>query len=213
MKYLSYQLVSWKLAITDTKYIMFFGTALAYCLGGLYITPVYFNYIQNRVSISINDPILNFLPSLDVSFFIFNLMNVCALFTLFWLLMHPKYFAISIMTWAFVYTFRYIAMFLLNLDTPVGYVKLSDPMLDGIVYEGQVISKDLFFSGHTSYMFMMFLVVKNSILKRVNLIGTACVGFLLLVQHNHYFIDIIAAPFFTWLSFTIASTLYDRQVK
>ncbi len=212
MKYLSLQWVNWKLAVNDFRYLLFFSFATAYCLCGLYITPFYFSFIQQREAIALYDPILNFLPSADVSFFIFNIMNICAFFTLVWLFTHPRFLAIAVMTWAVVFTLRYIAMFVLTLDTPIGYIKLSDPLLDGMVYDGQVISKDLFFSGHTSYMFMMFLIVQNPILKRVNLIGTLMVGALLLIQHNHYVVDVLAAPFFTWVAFTIASWLYNKQV-
>ncbi len=194
------------------RYILFFAFAAAYCICGLFITPIYFSYIQQKPGIMINDPVLDFLPSLDVSFFIFNIMNICAFFSLVWLLTRPKYLAIAVMTWAFVYTFRYSAMYFLTLETPVGFVKLNDPLLDGMVYNGMVISKDLFFSGHTSYMFMTFLVVQHPILKRLSLVSTILVGFLLLVQHNHYTIDVLAAPLFTWLAFECATRLYAKQV-
>jgi len=212
MKYFSLQLINWKTAISDFRYISFFLIASAYCLCGLYITPLYFGYIQEREAIALYDPILNALPAIDVSFFIFNIMNICALFTILWLLTHPRHLAIAVMTWAIVFTLRYIAMFVFTFDTPIGYIQLRDPLLDAMIYDDKVISKDLFFSGHTSYMFLMFLVVQNPILKRVNVMGMLLVGFLLLLQHNHYVVDVVAAPFFTWIAFQSSKWLYKKQV-
>jgi len=52
-------------------------------------------------------------------------------------------------------------------------------------------------------MFVLFLAVKNKILKVIFLITTILVGLAVLVQHVHYTVDVVAAPFFSFASYKI----------
>jgi len=68
-------------------------------------------------------------------------------------------------------------------------------------YGGKFLTKDLFFSGHTSIQFLSFLCLQKKSDKVLALISTILVASLVLVQHVHYTIDVLAAPLFTWLSY------------
>jgi hypothetical protein len=52
-------------------------------------------------------------------------------------------------------------------------------------------------------MFLIYLCLQNKADKRLALAGAAIVGFLLLVQHVHYTMDVLTAPLFTWLVYRL----------
>jgi membrane-associated phospholipid phosphatase len=66
------------------------------------------------------------------------------------------------------------------------------------------VTKDLFFSGHTSTVFLLFLCLPGKIDKKLALIVTMIVGSLLLVQHVHYTLDVLGALLFAWIAFWTA---------
>jgi hypothetical protein len=80
---------------------------------------------------------------------------------------------------------------------------LNDPFVDFVGYGKNIITKDLFFSGHTSTLFLLFLIARKRALKIFFLAITLAVAMFLLKQHVHYTIDVLAAPVFAWISYRI----------
>lgn len=74
-------------------------------------------------------------------------------------------------------------------------------LLTSIFYggTGKFITKDLFFSGHTSIQFLIFLCFRNKIDKIVALAASVAVACLVLIQHVHYTVDVLAAFVFTYI--------------
>ncbi len=92
---------------------------------------------------------------------------------------------------------RMLSINLVPLDPPVGLIPLIDP-LSNAFYGKTYITKDLFYSGHTSTIFLMFLCLRRRWDRLFALVGTLIVGRLLLVQHVHYTIDVLGAFVFTY---------------
>lgn len=65
----------------------------------------------------------------------------------------------------------------------------------------------MFFSGHTSTLVLLSLALEKNREKVLTMTGAVIVGILLLVQHVHYTLDVIAAPFFTWAGFFLGQKL------
>ena len=103
-----------------------------------------------------------------------------------------------------------LAIYLVPLDTPKDLVLLTDHVNDGLFYSNTVITKDLFFSGHTTTVFILYLAVRNLLLKFLLLILTISIAFMLLIQHIHYSVDIAGALFFTWASYYSVVTLEKK---
>ena len=80
--------------------------------------------------------------------------------------------------------------------------KIGSFLLNGQQYP---ITKDLFFSGHTSTLFLMFLITQHKKVKATLLTISIIVPILLLVQHVHYTIDILAAPVFAYAIFSFVN--------
>ena len=104
-------------------------------------------------------------------------------------------------TWAFIFLsiFRVLTILLVPLDPPGGLITLVDP-LSNFFYGAKFVTKDLFFSGHTSTVFLLFLTIPGKTDKKLALIATFIVGLLLLVQHVHYTLDVLV-----WIPFWVDS--------
>ena len=93
------------------------------------------------------------------------------------------------------------------LNAPKGFIELVDPVVSNIFYRHTLISKDLFFSGHTSTAFLMFLCLTKKFDKIFAFIATLIIASLLLIQHVHYSVDIFAAPVFAFISYLISKKI------
>jgi hypothetical protein len=97
-------------------------------------------------------------------------------------------------------------MYVVPLDPPVGTIDLQDPLVF-VVGTGTKITKDLFFSGHTSTLFMIFLVMEKKWMKNVYLVNTILVGVFVILQKVHYSVDVMVAPFISYGVYRIVGFL------
>ena len=103
---------------------------------------------------------------------------------------------------------RFTTIQLFPLNPPDGLIPLKDP-LTNFFYGGtdRFIRKDLFYSGHTSSQFLIFLTLTKKWDKRAALLSSLLIGTFVLVQHIHYTIDVLAAYIITYLIFRIAKKI------
>jgi membrane-associated phospholipid phosphatase len=94
---------------------------------------------------------------------------------------------------------RIITLYLFTLETPEGIIPLVDPFLEKVAYGGNAAyTKDLFFSGHTSTLFIISLAEKRLGLRIALILSTILIGILLVWQRVHYTIDVIGALLVTF---------------
>jgi hypothetical protein len=79
------------------------------------------------------------------------------------------------------------------LDPPIGYIPLRDPLLECFTEGGAVVSKDLFFSGHTASLAVTALMFRGQRFGKLLWAATFSVGLLVLVHHVHYTVDVLVA--------------------
>ncbi|MNT60082.1 hypothetical protein D3C72_1976390 [compost metagenome] len=110
--------------------------------------------------------------------------------------------------WSFIFLCiaRIITISLVPLDPPTDIVHLSDPC-SIFFYHANVITKDLFFSGHTATVFLVALCLERKRDKMIAYVASGIIAVLLLIQHVHYTIDIIAAPFFMWICWYLGKAM------
>jgi hypothetical protein len=99
-----------------------------------------------------------------------------------------------------------ISIWLVTLNPPEHLIALIDP-ISNTFYGKHFITKDLFYSGHTSSLFVIFLCLQKKTDRIFVLLCTIGVGSLLLVQHVHYTIDVLLAPPLTFLCYYIAKKI------
>ena len=166
----------------------------------LLILPSFFSVIEARQGIVLNDFLLHFIPSMDFSVLIFILVWSTFLLVLTRCIQQPAIFLMILYFLIFITLSRILTISIIPLDPPTGLIILKDP-LTSLSYGGSgvFITKDLFFSGHTSNLFMFYLCLQKKRDKQFALFTSLLVGSLVLVQHVHYSIDVIGAIVFTYL--------------
>ena len=100
---------------------------------------------------------------------------------------------------------------LISLNPPAGLIPMADPITNQF-YGAHYITHDLFFSGHTTTVFLIFLCLKNKTDRLYTLIASVILGFLLLIQHVHYTVDVLAAPVLTYAVFRL-TLLFTKNEK
>ncbi|MDB5243002.1 MAG: hypothetical protein JWP57_3627 [Spirosoma sp.] len=169
--------------------------------------PGFFQSIERHTGPVLNDLVLDQLPPQDVSLYIFATIWASALLIIIRARRGPAVFMLFTYGYILVSLSRMLTINLFPLNPPVGLIPLIDPISNAF-YGKTYITKDLFYSGHTSSIFLIFLSLRRRWDRFFTLIGTLLVGFLLLMQHVHYTIDVLGAFVFTyplyWLGKRIA---------
>ncbi|NQV76513.1 MAG: phosphatase PAP2 family protein [Bacteroidetes bacterium] len=163
--------------------------------------PYFFQAIEKRNGISFNDYLLSWLPAYDLSIYIFTVIWSMTLFTLSRFKQDPNIFLTFLWGFILINLSRFVSIGLIPLNAPADLIPIHDPISNHF-YGPKFITKDLFFSGHTAAMFLMFLCLKKRTDKILALLATIIIGISVLIQHVHYTIDVIMAPvitYFLWI--------------
>lgn len=199
----------WKVALQELLFMKRAVTGLLAILLLLAIFPHFFQIIEKRHGIVLNDPLLRWIPPVNVSVPIFILLWGLFLLFFYRVARNPQLILLFAYSYVVLCLMRIITISLVPLNPPPGLIPLADP-ISNVCYGHKFITKDLFFSGHTSTMFLLYLCLEKSRDKLIGLIVTLLIGTLVLVQHVHYTCDVIAAPFFTYWCFVIGRRLALR---
>lgn len=187
----------WSAAWHSPKFRLRLFTVWFFVILTISAFPFFFQAIEKREGYPLNDWLLNILPAHDVSIPIFLIVWSMSLLTLYRCIQTPELMIRFLWCYVLVSLSRFITISLVPLDPPAGLIGLADP-LSNFFYGAKFVTKDLFFSGHTSTIFLMALCLPNKTDKVLGICATIGVGFLVLVQHVHYTMDVLAAPVVTW---------------
>jgi hypothetical protein len=164
----------------------------------LMILPSFFAMIEERNGVVLNDWLLNHIGPRDFSLPIFIIIWSTTLLFFIRSYNNPVIFLQAIYCVVFLTIIRIATIWLTPLNPPVTLIAIKDP-LTSLTYGGKdiFITKDLFFSGHTSNMMILALCFEKKMDKLIGFIAAFSVGTMVLFQHAHYSIDVIAAIFIT----------------
>lgn len=159
----------------------------------LAVLPFFFSFIEKRKGVQVNDWVLAQIPAHNVSVLIFAIIWGMGALAFYRAASKPSMYVTYIWAYSFTVLLRIITISFIKLDPPAGLIQLTDP-LTGIFYGHANITKDLFFSGHTATLYLIYLTLEKKSDKIISLLAVISVAILLLVQHVHYSFDIIMAP-------------------
>jgi hypothetical protein len=167
----------------------------------------FFAFIQARQGTPLNDPILNEITPYDMSVYIFVLIYLGLIIGLIYLIPFPMILLRVLQAYVMLVFIRVCTIFMFPFEPSASIIPLKDPLIDEFFYADNVITKDLFFSGHVATLFLLVLAVPNPVMKYLYIVVTLAVAILILIQHVHYSIDIIAAPVFAWICYRLTKML------
>ncbi len=200
---------AWKPALQNKDYRARLLTGLVLVVITLSFYPLFFDAIEQRDGIVLNDFFLQKIPSKNVSIPVFSIIWGMGALCIYRISRSPYIALMGAWSFLFLIVSRLISISLFHLDAPPNLIPLVDPIANTF-YGGKFITKDLFYSGHTATQFLMFLCLQHKVDKVLAFFSTIAIGVLVLVQHIHYTIDVVTAPLFAWCCFAGAKWLLKK---
>ena len=167
---------------------------------------------EKRQGTRLNDFVLNMLPPTDFSMPIFLITYSTVLVVLIELLFAPQKLIKGLQMFALLSFLRTISVFLVPLEPPADLIFLDDPFANVLLHQPDLkVVKDLFFSGHTATVALMFFLAQNRFAKIYCGIALIVSPTLILWQHVHYTIDIIAAIPAAYFCYRLVNWLHTQR--
>lgn len=204
-KFINHYKSEWPSCWKDSKFRINLGACLLVTSIFPCKSDMYMAWVQRRDGYILDDIFLDLIPPMDVSNFIFSILYTFSILTLCRLSVKPKLMLWLVWSFNIETALRFLCIYLVPLNPPPNLIEMPDRVAEFLVYgANNVVTKDLFFSGHTSTMVLASFFLPSPTERMFSIIFTFILGILLLVQHIHYTIDILAAPIFTLLSIYVA---------
>ncbi len=168
------------------------------------------DFMETQPGARIDDPILALLPPTDMTWPLTFLIYSNLILLLWGNRNHPKELLMAMQTYSLMIFARTVTLYTFPLEAPEGIIPLADPLVQWKSEYSIVHTKDLFFSGHTATVFLCFLTTVSRWMRVWFLIATVLVGFFVLLQHVHYTIDVLAAPFVSYLCYRMVGVTNEK---
>ena len=178
-------------------------------VGVLAVMARFLSWVERRPGVVLADPVLAHLPARDMTWLTFGLVYVGLVTTVALLLPYPRRLVQGAQAYALMVLFRMVVMAVTPLEAPPGTIPLRDPLVQ-ILGTGEVLTRDLFFSGHTATLALLTLLAPGRASRRFFVVCTALVAICVLWQHVHYTVDVLVAPFFAIASRELVVALHVR---
>ena len=169
----------------------------------------FLQFIEGREGVSLPDPILNLFNPIDLTWLTFGIIYASLIIAIINFVKEPDKLLLAIQCYSLMVVFRLIAMYLTPFSAPEKLLLLDDPFVQ-FFGSGQILTKDLFFSGHTATLFLLFLIADKKSLKIIFLSCTLVVAAAVILQHVHYTVDVFAAPFIVYTSYRIVIIINEN---
>ncbi len=199
----------WRASVRSPRYLCEAALTLLLFVLSLRICTELMHYAQARPGAPLADPLLGAVGPIDLTWPIFVVLWSSIIAGLWYMAEDPVRLLMGLQAAALLILFRTIALYLVPLEPLPTIIPLADPVT---IYlgTGTLVTKDLFFSGHTSVMFLLFLTANYSRLKWFLLAGTIFVGAGVVLQHVHYSGDVFVAPFIAYASWRLVLMAHKR---
>ncbi|RYZ20359.1 MAG: hypothetical protein EOO16_16925 [Chitinophagaceae bacterium] len=199
----------WQAAWQDRPFRRRLLLALGGTLAVLAVLPFFFQAIEARGGRRITDPVLELLGPADVSIPIFACIWGIVIIGVRRAVKSPDFLYRFLTSYILLTLLRMTTIWVTRFDPPHGLIPLVDPIANRF-YGETFITRDLFFSGHTATLFLFAFNFRQRWERLLAFAAGTAVGVLVLVQHVHYAVDVLAAPMLTYLCYFAAKkTLFN----
>ena len=176
---------TWEDFLSVKKRLMLFSALVVTGTSFVAMFSKFMIWNEKRAGTVFDDPILQWMDPVNLSRITMPLTLIPIFAGLVFIFSKPKTTVYFFFAAVFICTLRALTMLLVPLEN--------------LFYGGQVLQKDLFFSGHTANIVLIGLLTDDLRMRKL-LFSIACiVGFLLMWQRVHYSFDVFAAPFFAYI--------------
>lgn len=198
----------WKVLLSDHTYKVSLYVGILLLTLGYFISHVASFYKDSQAYISVGDLLLDNIPTINLEFiFTWGMVGLTLLIFLYPLLFRPELVPFTIKCYAVLLYIRTFSILLINVGPPHGFF-YDSYKLGQNVFDDMAFRNDLFFSGHTAFPFLAFLIFKDSWIRWVFLAGSIIEGITVLLMHIHYSIDVVAAFFVSFGAYSICKKIF-----
>lgn len=189
----------------------FFVSILGF-LVALVVLRIFLDYIETRNGITLSDPLTSFFSPVDFKWITPSFVYSGLLLGLISLSLYPYTLLLAVRSLVVMILLRITCLFLLPLNPPPGAIPLVDPLIQ---WPGThaVFTHDLFFSGYVGALALLAFTAQWKDLRFIFSSAAIVVSILLLLQHTHYTIDVVAAPCFAYVAYAIAKWITVVEVS
>lgn len=168
-------------------------------------------YVEMRKGFQFTDPLLPHLPTFNLSVSLFVVIYSSLIISIVSWLHTPYKLMIMFQAYALMVLVRMVTLYVLPLEAPAGMIILQDPFTQ---YFGtsSTIDNNLFFSGHTATIFILFLGVGKK-LKFPFFLATLFIATGVLLQKTHYTVDVLIAPCISFICYYLTHEFFKVRYK
>jgi hypothetical protein len=142
------------------------------------------------------DPVIPHFAPADLSWLTFAILYGTLAPGLWRLLARPWWLVRALAGYLCLTAFRVVTLWSFTLEPPATIIPLEDPLTQFFYPGATPFLKDLFFSGHTATLALLACALPTGPLRIWTMAATVAIGSLVIAQHVHWTVDVLAAPFF-----------------
>lgn len=202
--------MSWKTFFQIKRNIIEFTATIVVLIGLMLSFSQFLQFIELRDGVTLPDPFIKTFNPIDLTWLTFTLIYLSIIIYIVSIRREPNKIMHTLQVYGLMVIFRVISMFLTPFNAPETLILLDDPFVQ-LFGKGNILTKDLFFSGHTATLFLLFLLTENNNLRFIFLFSTIAVGTAVLLQHVHYSIDVFIAPFIAYGAYRIVNIIHKKN--
>ncbi len=179
---------------------------------GIVVTKDFLAFNETRIGYHIFDPVISSFRPIKLSPYIFYLTYGSVFIGLLYCMTSPEGVIKTNFAILSLLILRMLCMYFLPLEPPGDIIPLEDWFLANTTYDHKMLVKDLFFSGHTASVVLLYYMIDNKHLARIYLVISVIVGTMLILQHVHYTIDVIVAFLFAPLAKALGDWMANKSM-
>jgi hypothetical protein len=153
-------------------------------------------------------PLVNVLPVLSWGWFTLHLYAAWVAIT-----RYPKRMPFLMFMLGLYMIVRTLFIFLSPIGPPEGMVDMRErDIIFSRLLGKYTFTNEFIFSGHTSIPFLFFLFFEEPFRKTVMFCGSLTMGLCVLLSHNHYTVDVLAAFPMSYSIYVLSDRWYQRFI-
>lgn len=198
----------WRSLLKIRWLVLFLIVGLLAVASSLKLQAVTGRYADRTPAFPVPDLILDTIPVVNLEWLIVWGYLTLLVFAVVAIVMYePENFPFALVTFALFIFIRAIFVTLTHLAPPGDAL---EPNFHLKLLRNLSFYNDLFFSGHTGFPFLVFLVVRTNWVRYFFLAASFVMGAAVLFSHLHYSIDVFAAFFITYAIYKMSERLFGR---
>lgn len=199
-------MTTWKNVRSDRQLLLRFGVAAIGLAVALVAYTQFLTRIEQRQGVAFLDPLHVLFAPVDLTWVTFSMVYGAVLGAGIVLLREPLALLWAMQAYTMHALLRMTMMWALPLDPPITMIPLIDPVVSAVTSGGAPLTRDLFYSGHVGTLVVLSMVVPQRWARRALAILTTLVGIAVILQHVHYTVDVLVAPFVATIAARITRT-------